>query len=163
LRTGLQPGVCSMNILFGVGNPLSGDDGIGNYTAEKFHADGWTVYDCGTVPENFTSLVRKTRPPLLVIVDAADLGLSPGEFRVVPEEYIEDVSIGTHQLPLTHVIEFLKECTGEIIFIGIQPRSLVFGTDLSSEAISGADRLIGVLEEDAIDTIPEFKGTEGPS
>lgn len=152
-----------MNILFGVGNPLSGDDGIGNYTAEKFNADGWSVYDCGTVPENFTSLVRKASPPILVIVDAADLGLSPGEFRVVPEEYIEDVSIGTHQLPLTHLIEFLKECTDRIIFIGIQPRSLVFGTDLSSEAVSGADRLVKVLEEGTIDTIPVFTGTSGES
>jgi hydrogenase 3 maturation protease len=147
-----------MNILFGVGNPLLGDDGIGNYTAERFHAEGWSVYDCGTVPENFTSLVRKARPRVLVIVDAADIGLSPGEFRVVPEKYIEDVSIGTHQLPLTHLIEFIKDCTERIIFIGIQPRSLVFGTTLSSEAISGADRLIEVLEEDAIDTIPVFAG-----
>ncbi len=147
-----------MNILFGVGNPLLGDDGIGNYTVAGFHAHGWTAYDCGTVPENFTSLVRKFRPAVLAIVDAADLGLPPGEFRVVPGEYIEDVSIGTHQLPLTHLIEFLKDCTGKIIFIGIQPRSLVFGTALSSEARSGADRLIQLLEEGAIGTIPEFTG-----
>jgi hydrogenase 3 maturation protease len=157
----MRAGVMSMNILFGVGNPLSGDDGIGNYTAERFHADGWSVYDCGTVPENFTSLVRKARPTLLVIVDAADIGLSPGEFRVVPEEFIEDVSIGTHQLPLTHLIEFIKDCTGKIMFIGIQPRSLGFGTGLSSEAVSGADRLMKVLEDDGIYTIPEFKDTTG--
>ncbi len=147
-----------MNILFGVGNPLLGDDGIGNYTAGRFRAGGWSVYDCGTVPENFTSLVRKARPRILVIVDAAELGLLPGEFRVVPEEYIEDVSIGTHQLPLTHLIEFLKDCTDRIIFIGIQPRSIAFGSTLSSEALSGADRLIKVLENGAIDTIPGFTG-----
>jgi hydrogenase 3 maturation protease len=147
-----------MNILFGVGNPLSGDDGIGNYVAGKFHSPGWTAYDCGTVPENFTSIVRKAGPDLLVIVDAADLGLSPGEFRVVPWEFVEDVSIGTHQLPLTHLIEFLKDCAGKIVFIGIQPKSLGFGDGLSSEVVAGADRLVKVLEDGAIGTINVFTG-----
>ncbi|HDS63904.1 MAG TPA: hydrogenase 3 maturation endopeptidase HyCI, partial [Methanofollis liminatans] len=39
-----------MHLLFGIGNPLRGDDGAGNHVARHLSADGWMAVDCGTAP-----------------------------------------------------------------------------------------------------------------
>ena len=134
-----------MDILLGIGNPLNGDDGAGSYIAERFKKDGWIPLTCGTSPENFTGLIRKTKPSCLVLVDAAAMGLSPGEYRIIPRHAIEDVSLGTHQLPLSLLIDFLSDTAGRIILIGIQPKRTSTGEELSLPVRKGADRLLQVL------------------
>jgi hydrogenase 3 maturation protease len=142
-----------MNVLLGIGNSLLGDDGVGNYIASRFRQPGWTVYDCGTVPENFTSPVRKAHPGILLLVDAAEMGLPAGEFRVVPPESIADVSIGTHSLPLTHLIDYLAPDAGRILFVGIQPASMAMGQGLSPAVRNGAERLMDLIRTGSVDEI----------
>ncbi|MBN2067580.1 MAG: hydrogenase maturation protease, partial [Candidatus Diapherotrites archaeon] len=69
------------SVLMGIGNELKGDDGIGNAVAREFQGKGWKPVECETVPENFIAIVKRERPELLVIVDAASMGLAPGQFR----------------------------------------------------------------------------------
>lgn len=145
-----------VHILLGVGNPLRRDDGIGKYVASHFCRQGWISLDCGTVPENFTGIVRKEKPGLLVIVDAADMGIVPGEFRVIPKERIRDVSFGTHQLPLDVIVDYLAGSAKRIVIVGIQPQIVETGEGLSPAVLKGADRLIGCLERGELDTIPAF-------
>jgi len=109
-----------MNILLGVGNPLLGDDGAGCFVAEKFFKEGWKCYNCETTPENFTGIIRREKPEKVLIIDAADMGINPGELRIIPKARIEDAGIGTHQLPLSHLIIYLESLAEEVIFIGIQ-------------------------------------------
>ena len=82
-----------MNVLMGIGNELKGDDGIGNVIAREFSAPGWKAIACETVPENFTSVIRRERPELLVIVDATDMGLNPGEIRIIPEGRLNSINV----------------------------------------------------------------------
>jgi hydrogenase 3 maturation protease len=145
-----------VNILLGIGNPLRRDDGVGNYVALNFRRQGWISLDCGTVPENFTGIVRREHPSLLVLVDAADMGLSPGEFRVVPGERIRDVSFGTHQLPLDILAGYLEASAGKIVIVGIQPAIVETGEGLSPPVRQGADRLIRCLEREESGKIPVF-------
>ena len=142
------------NILLGIGNPLNGDDGVGIYVAEQFRKDGWISLACGTAPENFTGIVRKTRPSCLVLVDAAAMGISPGGYRIIPRDKIEDVSIGTHQLPLSFLIDFLSDTASRIILIGIQPDRVVAGEEISPRVREGAERLVHVLSSGELDRIP---------
>jgi hydrogenase 3 maturation protease len=142
------------NILLGIGNPLNGDDGTGIYVAGQFRKDGWLSLSCGTAPENFTGIVRKTHPDCLVLVDAATMGLSPGQYRIIPRHHIADVGMGTHQLPLSMLIDFLSDCTGQIILIGIQPGKVVTGEEISPQTKEGADRLVHELMFGRIDRIP---------
>ncbi|MCX6687870.1 MAG: hydrogenase maturation peptidase HycI [Methanoregula sp.] len=135
----------AINILLGIGNPLNGDDGAGMLVAGQFRKEGWISLSCGTAPENFTGIIRKTRPDCLVLVDAAAMGLSPGEFRIIPRHKIADVSIGTHQLPLSLLIDFLSDSAGRIVLIGIQPDRVVAGEEISPRVREGADRLVHVL------------------
>jgi hydrogenase 3 maturation protease len=142
------------NILLGIGNPQNGDDGAGIVVASGFRKDGWISLSCGTAPENFTGIIRKNRPDCLVLVDAAAMGLSPGEFRIIPRHKIADVSIGTHQLPLSLLIDFLSDAAGRIMLIGIQPDRVVSGEEISPRVMEGAERLVRVLSSGELDRIP---------
>jgi len=142
------------NILLGIGNPLNGDDGAGIYVAGQFRKEGWIPLACGTAPENFNGIIRKTRPDCLVLVDAAAMGLSPGEFRIIPRHKIADVSIGTHQLPLSLLFDFLSDAAVRIVLIGIQPERVVAGEDISPRVREGAARLVQVLSSGELDRIP---------
>jgi len=142
------------NILLGIGNPLNGDDGVGMYIAERFRKENWIPLPCGTAPENFTGIIRKSRPACLILVDAAAMGISPGEYRIIPRDKIEDVSIGTHQLPLSLLIDFLSDSAERIILIGIQPECFAPGEEISPAVRKGADRLVYVLSSGELDRIP---------
>ncbi|MFA5348163.1 MAG: hydrogenase 3 maturation endopeptidase HyCI [Methanoregula sp.] len=142
------------NILLGIGNALNGDDGAGMYVAAQFRKDGWQSFSCGTAPENFTGIIRKTHPDCLVLVDAATMGLSPGEYRVIPRHRIADVGIGTHQLPLSMLIDFLSDSAGQIVLIGIQPGRVTTGEEISPQTREGANRLVHELFSGRIDRIP---------
>lgn len=136
-----------MNILLGVGNSILSDDGAGIYVAASFERDGWLSFECGTAPENFTSIVRREEPDLVVIVDAARMGLSPGEIRQIPEEKISAVSFGTHQLPLSQLSAYLKNYAKKIIIIGIEPETTGFGEELSPAVKEACNKLLPVLKK----------------
>lgn len=145
-----------VRMLLGIGNTLRRDDGVGNYVASRFRARGWLVLDCGTMPENFSGVVRRHRPELLVLVDAADLGITPGSFRIIAPDQISDVSTGTHNLPLSHLIMILSESAGCIIFIGIQPGEVGDGEGITQAVREGADQLIDLLRSNRIDEIEQL-------
>jgi len=150
-----------MNLLLGIGNPLRGDDGAGVYVARHLRADGWQAVDCGTAPENFTGMVRRHRPDLLLLVDAAEMGLAPGDFRVVPIDRIEDVAFGTHHLPLSHLMEFLSDAAGEIRFIGIQPAVVEDREGLSPGVEKGVRRLLRLIRAGDLGRVGILAGPAG--
>ncbi len=144
----------TMKILMGIGNELRRDDGVGMYVARKFREEGWQTLECATVPENFTGIVRRARPELLLIVDAADMGLEPGVVRIIPPEKIRDVGIGTHQISIEHLIRFLQDDAGKIVFIGIQPADTGDGEGISAGVLAGAEWLMQAVRDSAILKIP---------
>ncbi|WP_297197485.1 hydrogenase maturation peptidase HycI [uncultured Pluralibacter sp.] len=113
------------NVLLCVGNSMMGDDGAGPLLAEMCAANppqGWQVLDGGSAPENEAVAVRDLRPDLLLIVDATDMGLNPGEIRIVdPDDIAEMFMMTTHNMPLNYLVEQLRDDVGEVIFLGIQP------------------------------------------
>ncbi len=74
------------DVLLCVGNSMMGDDGAGPLLAEMCAAKPageWRVIDGGSAPENDVAAIRDLRPARLLLVDATDMGLNPGEIRVV--------------------------------------------------------------------------------
>ena len=131
-------------IVLGIGNILKGDDGIGIYIAERLNqylqhienepgqarfmrAEETIVIDCGTAPENYTSIIRKRNPDRLILVDAADMGLSPGSYRIIPLEKIEVMHFSTHNIPLSIFMSYVSEFCRNVVLIGIQPDKMVLG------------------------------------
>ena len=142
-------------ILLGVGNSLDSDDGAGPYLADMLlDFPGITAFNCGTAPENFTGLVRKLGPELLIIADAAEMGLPPGSVRIIPPEKIHDTSVGTHTLPLYHLVDFLADPSRKILIIGIQPASLGWADQVSDPVGSALNEIKMMIAENNLLKIP---------
>ena len=113
------------NVLLCVGNSRMGDDGAGPLLAEMCAAApkrDWLVLDGGSAPEREVAAIREMKPKCLLIVYASDMGLEPGEIRIVdPDDNAEMCLMTTHPMPLNALIDQLKEDAGEAIFLGIQP------------------------------------------
>jgi len=108
-----------------IGNIDRGDDAIGPYIADKLQSNKHiTVINCGTEPENYTSSIKKYNPKRLIIIDAAEMDLEPGEIRIVPKEKIGRMHISTHSIPISVLMDYLEKYVESIFFIGIQPKTL---------------------------------------
>lgn len=130
------------NLVLTVGNSMMGDDGAGPLLAERMAQQplvDWQVIDGGSAPENVVHRIRALQPTRLIIVDAADMELPPGEIRIIdPERIAEMFIMSTHNLPLNFLIDQLKEDIREVIFVGIQPTLVAFYfpmTDIVKQAV----------------------------
>jgi hydrogenase 3 maturation protease len=146
-----------MNILMCIGNSERGDDGMSHYVATHFKHPDWTVLDCGTVPENFTGVVKKAKPDRAVLLDVADMDLAPGQIRSIPRDRIRHVSVGTHSIPLYLLMDYLGESTPEVLFVGIQPTTLDYGDTLSAIVKKAAGELVKILKTGHLDEIEILK------
>lgn len=144
-------------ILMGIGNDDRLDDGAGVVVARSFSHPDWLVLDCATVPENYTGVIKKNRPDKVILVDAAQMGLAPGTLRLIPADKIQDVGVGTHALPLSVVINLMQPYVkNPILFVGLQPAVLGDGRGLSPEVRAATGWLIGLLENDRVQTLPRL-------
>lgn len=147
------------SVIFTVGNDMRADDGAGPLLATRLEAEpapGWEVIDGGASPENHTHRIRALSPERVVIVDAADMGLAPGEVRRIDEDCVaEHFLITTHAIPLNFLIASLRETVPDIVFLGIQPREIVFMAPMTAEVRRGVEALHRDLVDGVdIDTYP---------
>jgi hydrogenase 3 maturation protease len=137
-------------LILTVGNEMMGDDGAGPYLARRLQQaplEGWEVIDGQTAPENFLHQVRAMQPERVVVVDAADAGLEPGEIYFLDEAAIDSLFImTTHTLPLSFLIVALKEILPEVRFIGIQPDVVSFGYPMTDAVRQAVETLYQQLE-----------------
>ena len=135
-------------VVCGIGNSTRGDDACGPYVVEKLkdRDSRLSLIDCGLAPENFTGKIKALNPRMIVIVDAADLGMDAGCFEKIDIEKIKGQLMSTHKLPVSLFIEFLQKETGcDVEFIGIQPKGLGFCEDMSEECVLGCDRIVEMI------------------
>jgi hydrogenase 3 maturation protease len=137
-----------------IGNQEGGDDGIGPYIAERLKNESShdMVLDCGTVPENYTGVIKRQQPKTLILIDAAEMNLPPGEIRIIPRGKIGTMHLSTHGIPLSVFIDYMEKEVPSIIFIGIQPETMQ-GT-LSYFVKKSGEELIRLLKKKKIEQIP---------
>ena len=156
-------------MVLGIGNTLNGDDGVGVYVMEsidKYFRKGKgakqagaeterevIAINCGTSPENYTSVIRRHNPDMLILVDAADMGLSPGSSRTIPPEKIGIMLFSTHDVPLSLFISYVSEFCRDVVLIGIQPGKLEVGTALSNTVQQGGNRVADLIIKKRLDEI----------
>jgi hydrogenase 3 maturation protease len=122
-------------VILGVGNPLRGDDGAGPHLIHQLEGQvDATLLDCEEVPENFLGKIAENQPNSILIIDAIDLGMSPGAVAVLEEDKLEDTTWSTHHASLQLFINCLKADTGgNVLILGIQPKSTEFSFEISDE------------------------------
>jgi len=131
--------------LLGVGSPIRRDDAAGLIVIdelEKRDLKGVLLVRSEASPELFLGTLEEYGPTHVIIVDAADLGIGPGEARVVTTSEVLGEAISTHRLPLTILIGYLEGSLNvKTMLIGIQPKDMDFGMETSEEVRRGAERV----------------------
>lgn len=138
-----------------IGNPHGGDDAVGPYIAKKLKQLNIDVVDCRTTPENYTNVIKQLNPKKLIIIDAAEMGLKPGEIRIVPKKKIGVMTISTHGLPISVLMEYLEKYVKEVILIAIQSQKM--SGHMTTKIKEKANLLINILKENKIKTLSILK------
>lgn len=136
--------------ILGVGSELRGDDAAGvkvvKNLKEKLDSSKLSLIDAGSVPENFTSKVRKFNPTHIILIDAVDFGEEPGKIAHVNPEDIRGQATSTHRLPLSMLMSYLhKQTDAEVILIGIQPTQVEMNSKMTSQVNDGVRELTNFL------------------
>ncbi len=140
-------------VLLGVGNPLGRDDALGLRLAERLKGTDWVAIPAQSL-ENALGIVGKLAPDLLVVVDAAEMGLPPGSIRRLPLLQASTMLASTHGLPLPLLLALSG--ISQAVLIGVEPKERGLGEGLSPEVAEALDRLVQLLAAGRLTEIPEL-------
>lgn len=142
-----------MNVVLTVGNSMMGDDGAGPLLAELLARDpapGWAAIDGGSAPENHVDQVLALSPQRVIVFDAAEMGIAHGQVRTVDTATIADMFfMTTHNMPLSFLIERIRETGASVDFIGIQPGVVAFYFPLMDAVRAGVEAVAAALRNGA--------------
>lgn len=137
-----------MRYLIGVGSYLGGDDAVGPRVVEHVAVNGlergFEAVDLSTDALSLVAYLNDETEAVLV-VDAAHVGLTPGEYRFfTPDEVETQKEIGgltTHEGDVLKVLDLARDAgypMPALAIMGIEPCDMEGGTELSGPL---ADRL----------------------
>ncbi len=137
-------------VIAGIGNEIRMDDFVGVKIAQdlqgklppKVH-----LIECETVPESFMDEIVEMKPSHVLLIDAALLGLQPGDVRLYDAEKVVNVpSITTHMLPLRVFCDYITQMAQtKLALLLIEPKDTDFGEGLTEEVAASAERVVGAL------------------
>jgi len=137
-------------VVVGIGAELRGDDVSGVLVARAVTALGLPglvgIEGCAA-PENFTGEILSHNPDLVIFIDAAQLGLTAGQMRIIEASEIKGFSFSTHTLPLHLILNYLA-CAlpgTRFIVVGIQPEDTQILAPPSEAVIAAVQALAGLI------------------
>ncbi|MEW5744656.1 MAG: HyaD/HybD family hydrogenase maturation endopeptidase [Nitrospirota bacterium] len=147
-----------MNILvMGIGNLLLSDEGAGVRVVEEFQdryrvPEGVEVIDGGTMGIELLHYIQNR--DAVIIVDVVRTGNPPGtiirlEGADVPALFNSKIS--PHQLGLSDLLaaaQLTDSMPRRIVLLGIEPKSMDTGLELSDEVRAGVPRLAALIVEE---------------
>lgn len=142
--------LCEKTVIVGIGNPLRGDDGFGPALVQRLQGKvNLACIDAGNAPENHLGRILKEEPDSVLLVDAADLGLDPGQYRILQPEDILKCGLTTHDMSSRMMIEFIQNQTPANIFmLAVQPENVSLGEPMSECLNKTLDEIeLLILEE----------------
>lgn len=124
-------------VVAGIGNPIRSDDFVGVKIVQdlKGRVTGDVMLmECETVPEAYLQQIADFRPTHVILIDAAILGLRPGESRLVePEKLVDFPAFSTHMLSLSIFCDCVRETVkAKISLLLIEPEKTDFGEEMSN-------------------------------
>lgn len=132
-------------LFIGVGNVLKSDDGVGviisRQILETIRIRALTVE---VSVENYIGKINSMNPGTIVILDCMELGSSPGTYRLVSLNDVEDITFNTHNISLGRLGDFFQYPT---YVLGIQPRTTEFGDELSPRVRKTANLIIRQINQ----------------
>jgi hydrogenase 3 maturation protease len=137
-------------VVAGIGNPIRKDDFVGVKIVQDLQGKvpkNVHLIECETVPESFMQEIVDLKPSHVLLIDAAVLGLKPGETRLVfPEQITDFPAITTHVLPLRIFCEYITKMTeSKIALLLVEPESTEFEEGLTPTVQAAAEKIIKPL------------------
>jgi hydrogenase 3 maturation protease len=137
-------------VVAGIGNPIRMDDFVGTKIVQDLQKKvSVKIYliECETVPENFIQKIIDFNPTHILLIDAAILGLKPGDSRLIkPERLAAFPAYSTHALPLRIFCEYITKTTrAKITLLLIEPKNADFGEGLTPEVETSAQKIVDIL------------------
>lgn len=140
--------------VIGVGNRFRTDDGVGLALVERLSVSGadvaihlWEQHDALALVNDALELDGE-----LLIVDCADMGLKPGEWRLFSDSNVrlgrDGDALSTHGVGLAEAIALLRhlDFNHSIHLFGVQPSNLSQGNHLSELIAERLDSMSGALQ-----------------
>jgi hydrogenase 3 maturation protease len=137
-------------VVAGIGNPIRRDDFVGVKIVQDLQGKvpkNVCLIECETVPESFMQEIVDLKPSHVLLIDAAVLGLKPGEARLVfPEQVTDFPAITTHVLPLRIFCEYITKMTDtQIALLLVEPENTEFGEGLTPTVQATAEKVTKIL------------------
>jgi hydrogenase maturation protease len=147
--------------VLGIGNLLLKDEGIGVHLVQELDrivdANGVTIIDGGTSPD-IPSLIEKNLDKL-IIVDAVKSDDKPGTiYRFSPDDIdLDSVSpVSVHDVGILESLKMLALLDRQpksTVIIGIQPKAIDFGLELSPEVAKKLPEIVDLVLQEIEETI----------
>ncbi|HPS55372.1 MAG TPA: hydrogenase maturation protease [Sedimentisphaerales bacterium] len=142
-------------LVAGLGNPLMGDEGIGNYLITKLEglSERWPLaefIDAGTGGMSLLHIIAGW--PKVIFVDCAFMRCPPGAMKKFTPDQVQSVKTLAHQslheADILKVIELsaqLEQSHQEIVFFGIEPEKVELKQALSESLSAHTDNYIKTI------------------
>ena len=139
-------------VVIGVGNLLLKDEGIGVHIAQALQnmdmPQSVKIIDGGTSPD---LIAYSEAGDKLIIIDAAKAGNKPGTiYRFHPDDLTSEAGkiISAHELAVEHSLKIMSLVGNEpreIAIIGVEPKEIGWGTELSAELQQKIPEIVEVV------------------
>jgi hydrogenase maturation protease len=149
-----------LRYLIGVGHSAMSDDGVGLKVVEQIARRGLDQgFEAAAIADEGTRLLfyLTENTDKVVIVDAVDMGLEPGDYRLFTPEEVESRKmtrgLTTHEGDILKVIELAARLgypIPPITILGIQPGNLGPGLELSPALESRFDTYLRVALDEVL-------------
>jgi hydrogenase maturation protease len=144
----------------GIGNMLSRDEGVGCHVVQALEGSSLPdvqIIDAGTCADALPLIEDADK---LVIVDAAKGGGMPGQ---IYRFHLEDISLEQKPLLSLHDMSLLDSLVlmkiwhdvGEAVIIGVEPKELGWGLELSPEVEEKMPQIIDAVLSEVNNTNPK--------
>ncbi len=144
-------------VVIGIGNLLLKDEGIGVHVIRALEEVDTPIniklelIDGGTSPDILSLFEGADK---LIIVDAVKAQGSPGTiYRIKPDSLAaeEKGEISAHELGLRQSLKIMELTGGkpkEVVLIGVEPKDIVWGMDLSPELKQKIPEITAIILEE---------------
>jgi len=155
-------------LILGVGNLLLRDEGVGVHVISALRdrelPDDVELWDGGTAAFDLFDTLAGRRQ--VIIIDAVRAGSEPGTIiRFTPEDILasREQLTSLHQVGLLETLNvaenLLDSAPQEVIILGIEPKEIDWGLELSAEVEAAVPKVIELV----IEELDAFERKENPN
>jgi len=140
-------------LILGIGNILLKDEGVGVHVVERLKTmplpENVEVLDGGTAGLDLADYIAGRKK--LIVIDAVNAGGKPGTLYRLTKENLDikpKAIFSFHEidfLDALHISEVVNSKPEEVVVIGIEPKDMSIGTDLSPEIQERIPRIIELV------------------